>query len=352
MPALDVLRAKQDDFDFFTAEIGDITPSWTDSKRSDGVPVRKIDTINFANNDYKVGDRFTVSLCSKFGIGPSIFSIFDPGEVFERLQFAHPRTRVRIVTDKDKCLAATTPSKSYVHFDTLLSILSRSKRINNIVNCYYNDGMVTTIHRMNEAPWEISGEMFLQAFTMETPVDGYGLPAIYLSLIRESNGTMLTAESKTFKSEIQLGREGDRAEIPLTRVLDTFNNEEGFQALRQRLESARVSLASLHETNSLFKILTRVVSTKNNVDTDIMGAYLQLTGDVVSKYHIASEESISSKKSRLLPMECTILDLIYFCMETITNHRESIKDHNAITRWIGQIIDNEYDLEGELVEDE
>jgi len=351
------LQARQDDFDFFTADIGDITPGWEDKKRSDGIVDRKMKTISYQNKEYQVGERFILSLCSKFGIGTSIFSLFDPAEVFDRVQKVHPRGRVRVVTEKtaigtERCLAATSPAKSFVDFDTLIGILGRSSRIGKIRSARYIEGSVSTVHVMDEAPWEISGDLFYQAFTLDTPIDGYGLPSIYLSLIRESNETLLTAESKTFRSEVQLGKAGDRPEIPLTRALDTFNNEEGFQALRQRLESARESYASLHECDSLMKVFRRVINQTDTQSTqDVFGAFHDLTGDVSKKYGIATEDSLSSKKARLLPMDCSTLDLVFFSMIVTTHRRHMIQQPRPLTQWMGQLLDNEYDLEGSITEE-
>jgi hypothetical protein len=358
MSELIQLDTRRNDFDFFTADIGDITPGWEDHKRSDGIVEKKMNTITYEGAEYGVGERFILSLCSKFGISVSIFYLFDPAEVFERIQKVHPRGRVRVVTEATatgtKCLAATAPTKSFVDFDTLFRILTKPSRLAKVRNAYYTEGNVTTVHVMNEAPWEISGEIFQQAFTLDTPIDGYGLPSIYLSLIRESNGTLLTADTKTFKSEVQLGKGSDKPEIPITRALDTFNNEEGFQALRQRMDSARTSFASLHECDSLSKVLRRCLNRNINPEQyeGIFEALRSTTGDVSQKYGIATEDSLSPKKARLLPMDCSILDLIYFDMEVITKRRSMAVNSRPLSQWVGQIIDNEYDLEGSMDEED
>lgn len=349
------LESRRNDFEFFTADIGEIIPVWEDNKRSDGIIQRNLTHVKFQQNEYEVGRRFTLSLCSKFGIGTSIFYLFDPAEVFERIQLAHPRARVRVVTEKTetgiRCLAATAPTKSFVDFDTLMRTYNKSNRINKIRSARYHEGTVVTVHIMDEAPWEIAGNLFYQAFTVDTPIDGYGLPAIYLSLIKENDETLLTAASKTFRSEIQLSKNGDLPEIPFTRILDTFNNEEGFQSLRQRLESARNSFASLHECDSLMKVFRRSLNGSNSnfeLVQEIYQSFHTLTGDISKKYGIATEDSLSPKKARLLPMDCSILDLVFFSMTVNTHKRHLLNTHDTIPQWIGQLLDNEYDLEGSI----
>jgi hypothetical protein len=350
---LAMLNSRRNLYDHFITNIGDITPKWEDRKRSDGIVERKLKSITYGDKEYLSTDRFLLSLCSKFGMGTSIFTLFDPGEVFARIQQVHPKANMRVVTEGNTCLAATSPTKSYVDYDILLNILNAPSRAGQIVRATYHNGIVTTVHSMlKEAPWEINGELFYQAFTLETPVDGYGLPAIYLSLVRDSNQTLLTADSKTFKSEVQLGKDAkDKPEIPLKRALDTFNNEEGFQALRQRLASAQTSQGSLHECDSMYKAMCRVIKNNGN-NRFIFESYRAMTGDVAEKYGIATEDSLSSKKARLLPMNCTVFDLIGFNMEITSLYRSHIDAHKPLSTWIGQTIDNEYDLEGSLEQEE
>src|SRR5260221_348195 len=73
---------------------------------------------------------------------------------------------------------------------------------------------------------------------IDTPIDGFGRPSVYLSLLRLvcSNGAV--GYSPAFRSELSVGKGDDGVAFALTRVLDGFNNEDGYAALRQRFESA------------------------------------------------------------------------------------------------------------------
>src|SRR5438445_155010 len=91
-----------------------------------------------------------------------------------------------------------------------------------------------------------------------TALDGYGRPSVYLSLLRLvcSNGAV--GYSPAFRSELSVGRGDDGVAFALTRVLDGFNNEDGYAALRQRFESAAKSWASVNEAQKLYKLLARL----------------------------------------------------------------------------------------------
>ena len=338
---LDNIKAK---FDEFQCEVGELSPSWEDCKTSDGRIRRRMNKIQYAGQDYRTTPRFLNSLCSRFCFSNSIFNFFNPVEVFERLQMVEPRTKIRVVTNGQLCLAATNPEKSYIDCDTLVRLLFRCAHKIEDVN--YKDGVVTTIHKMNDN-WEIHGDPFAQVFSLSTPIDGYGLPGIHLGLQRAASKSYLIADNKVFKSAIKLGKETRHTSIPLMRAIETFNNEEGYQAIRQRLECARYSEASLNETNSLYNAFRRAERAETPRWQAIHENLVKLYGRVDQKYGIATMESISAKKARLLPMNCTVADLINFAIEVGSSSNVDT-NREPIDQWVGKMLCNEYDLENTL----
>ena len=101
--------------------------------------------------------------------------------------------------------------------------------------------------------FQVAGDSFQNKFVIDTPIDGFGRPSVYLSLLRLicSNGAV--GYSPAFRSELSVGKGDDGVAFALTRVLDGFNNEDGYAALRQRFESATKSWASVNEVNRLYK---------------------------------------------------------------------------------------------------
>jgi hypothetical protein len=350
---LDQLRALVPYFNESSAEIGQFTPYWEDFEQHDGIISRKLTEISLGEDEnlkkWKVTDRFMNSFCSKFGIGANVFKYFTPDEVFARVQRVHPRTQVRIVTNDGPgiSLACSSPSKAYVDYQNLMLLLGSPSHIANIMDVNYENGIVTSVHKMRDPEWDVNGDIWQQTFTLATPIDGYGLPDIYISLNRRCNNARLTAVSKTFKSQVQLGKDSDRPEIPLNRAMESYNNEEGYQAIRQRLAVAWDSMASLYEVDALYRAIKTTCRRANTSQwVWLSEKYYNMTGDPSDKYAIVSGDSISPKKARMLNMNCTVYDLVCFASELLTTRRALIENPNAVNRWIANLFDNEYDLEG------
>lgn len=336
---IDGLRGR---FGELVCEVGELVPEWNDSKTSDGRVIRKLKSISYGGQTYGCTHRFVHSLSSRFGFSNSIFTLFTPAEVFERIQMTNTQTNIRIVTFGNKCIAASNPRKAYVDYDLLASILTR--KIHRIEKVRHVSGEIHSVHRMDDT-WDINGDKFTQMFFLTTPIDGYGLPTIHLALRREASGAFLIAGGRVFKSEIQLGKHTDRPEIPLQRAIDTFNNEEGFQSMRQRIESAQTSWASLNEVNGLYRALTQATHQNSGWWSSVYENLIKLSGRVDQRYGIASAESVSVKKARLLPMQCSVADLVYLAIEVDSSNRADVLPEK-ISRWVGNLLANEYDLEG------
>src|SRR6202040_1702300 len=150
-----------------------------------------------------------------------------------------------------RLLAVTNPTNGLMPYDDLLALLTRygAQEIG------YSKGVVSSRHapRLN-VPFQLAGDGFENRFLLDTPIDGFGRPAVYLSLLRLvcSNGAV--GYGPAFRSELSVGRGDDGTEFALTRVLDGFNNEDGYAALRQRFEAATRSWASVNEVNRLYKV--------------------------------------------------------------------------------------------------
>ncbi len=336
--------------------------------------------------------RFWTSLCAQFsnyGLSTKLFRMFEHHEVFERLhkvlnedgqlQKTHLRYALEVKDGHDPILlAVTNPMKALVRYDQVGELMAARAA----EGTEYSEGVVRSTHAPAHMPeFMIGPDSFAHQFVVETPVDGYGDPLIYLSLLRRvcSNGAI--GYSRAFRSEIKLGR-GDEAATAvhtLERALDTFNNEEGYQALRSRFESATNSWTSIYEANRVFKVLA-AMGTKNMFIEDpthqsplveslshrrsvalggdgasqgdanpitlkILRAYTQLTGDICDIYGLAQLDSLSEKKQRRLPVRCTIYDFTQFMAEVATHHC-SQKDGRLLQSEIGSLISHEYDLEG------
>ncbi len=309
-------------------------------------------------------DRFWHSLHLRFGFTSNIFKYFSHAEVFNRISEKAGDDLLRLCIERDdqgvgRLQAVTSPRQAVMKHDDLIALLTRY----GAEEITYSRGVVTSRHSpRTSGTFQVAGDGFKNKFILDTPIDGYGKPSVYLSLLRLicSNGAI--GYSPAFRSEMNVGKGDDGVHFALTRVLEGFNNEDGFAALRQRFESGSRSWASVNETNKLYKLLARLHNLnqvrKNGVLQDhggdgaselaglpIFKAFHQMTGDLADVYGLANMDALSVKRQRTLPTKAKVYDLLNFASEIATHHANEIGGR-TVQAYIGDLISNEYDLEG------
>jgi hypothetical protein len=268
----------------------------------------------------KPTSRFWVSLQARFGFSRNIFRYFSHQEVFDRISAVAPNDQVRYCLEKqadgtDTILAVTSPNAPVIRHDSLQQLLNQYQA----ESVSYTTGVVRSRHAPPAGdPFNIGSDAFANKYVIDTPIDGFGRPSVYLALLRMicSNGAI--AYSRAFRSEINVGRAGDGVEYALTSVLDGFNNEEGFTALQQRFESAMNSWASVNEVNKLYKLLLRLQHQRQirnapvpasggdgaeeahelQQNWPVLQSFRQLTGDLSQEYGLVNFDALSVKRQR------------------------------------------------------
>jgi len=307
----------------------------------------------------KTSPRFWTSICSmysKFGMSTKLFNMFSHDEVFNQLKkVANDEVKLTIEDNGDddlRALAVIRPDKVAIRPDVYNDFLGEREA----TKVQYGDGIVTSHHPLNLlSDTTIGGDLFSPQFTMVTPIDGFGDPSIYLSIIREVCTNGMIAMAPAFKSKVNMGRVDDPLHR-LSMIMESYNNEEGYEAIISRMEASTKSWASVRESNMVFKTVKDLYTEKRNVEGQVIktesGELLKvwdqlsyLTGDIRQIYGINAVNEMSVKKMSSLPTQATVYDLINFVTEISTHHS---KDNNAIMRShaaIGNIISTEYDLE-------
>lgn len=324
-------------------------------------------------------ERFWTSLFARYGFNKAFFNYFDHAEVFQRISQVEKNDRMRLCIERDAdgagtLMAVSNPEKPIVVYDELMELLTKYRG----EDVTYFNGIVESTHtpRTGGNKFEVAGDDFVNRFLMATPIDGYGAPNIYLSLLRLACENGLVGYSKAFKSGLALGKADDDVAPSLTRALDGFGNDEGYAAIRQRIEAAATSWASVSEAqDGLYKLLVRMHSKRAIEETQgvpvnakvinrclqnaggpnadelegtgsvILKAFHALTGDTSRLYGLANMDSLSPKRKRTLPVKCTVYDLINFATEVGT-HYSTPEGSRAISGWIGTLVTDEYDMEG------
>lgn len=311
-------------------------------------------------------NRFWLSLYARYGFNQSFFKYFGHEEVFRRISQVESRDRVRLCIERDqqtgesRLLAASNPIKPVLRPDDLLATLESYEGD----DIRYSNGIFESSHapRVGGSTFEVGGDTFCNRFVISAPVDGYGSPSIYLSLLRQVCSNGMVGYSPTFRSTLALGRGEDNAIFAVIRALDGFSSDEGYAALRQRFEAAAKSWASVYEAQSLHRLLIMllargeirrhvaagdVISSEaatGQASDEVMAAFHRMTGDVSQIYGLANLDALSMKRQRTLPVNCRIYDLLNFVSELATHHASGSGSRMA-QAWLGTLISHEFDLE-------
>jgi len=318
----------------------------------------KVRGIVIDGESIKPTGRFWTSLYSRFGLNKAFFKFFEYEEVFQRVAEVDPTGMVRICIERKstgdkKLLAATGLNKPVVVYDDLMELLHK---FNVQEGIKYADGVVTSTHqpRIGKSKFELAGDTFQNQFEMHTPIDGFGQPNVYLSLLRQICSNGMVGYARSFRTTLALGAGGDNIDFTLGRTLDSFNNDEGYAVLRERFESGAKSWASLREQQQLYKLLLGVQGDKKlnqklgggnaSAGQILMKQYEGMTGNPFELYQ-RDPNVLSDKRQTALPVQCRVYDMMNFATEMST-HNLTTYNARKLQAWVGSMLNGEYDLEG------
>ena len=325
-----------------------------------------IRSITLKDRALRPTTRFWNSLHLRFGFTSNIFRYFSHAEVFERISQRSPSDKFRycIETDGDRkagnLLAVSGPGSAVMKHDDLIALLEKYRA----GETSYHNGVIHSQHapRMG-GTFQVAGDGFQNRFVIETPIDGFGRPSLYLSLLRLICANGAVGYSPAFRSELSVGKGEEGVGFALQRVLEGFNNEDGFAAMRQRFEAAARSWASVNEVNRVYKQLGRLHNTGGiaagapmmlrggdgahelTPSAPLFHAFHKMTGDLSQIYGLANLDALTVKRQRTLPAACKVYDLLNFVSEVATHHSTEA-GNRALSACIGDLISSEYDLEG------
>ena len=293
--------------------------------------------------------RFWRSFFSRFGIAENVFRYFTAEEVFTRIhqqnnddafRFCIAETSMENSVIGRQLLAVTNPNRPVIRHNEILELLEQHGG----QDVRYHDGLVTSTHmpqgRTGES--EVGGDQFRDRFCLETPIDGYGHPRLFLSMLRLICSNGMIGYSRAFRSDIPIGKKMNHC---ITRALHTFDNDDGYAALRQRFESAQNSWASVHECLQFGALLDKLSREGELMQLGLLGKFRGVAGNLGELYGLANIEALSDRRRRLLPSRARVYDVINFASEVATHHAK-VGGANRIQAFLGSLISDEYDLEG------
>lgn len=309
-------------------------------------------------------DRFWKSMQMRFRFRKTIFKYFTPDEVFSRITEVDNgmvRYCVENSGDTPKLLAMTNPAKPIIQYDNLEDILRKpeSNLVPGSVN--YTNGVIQTAHNTS-VPWKINiaGDDFVTRFHVDTPIDGFGKPAIYVSLLREVCVNGMVGYAPAFRTELNLGKKDEGVTFTLERALENYSNEEMYNALIQRIESSTTSFCSVYEAMKFHKTLVKIYNEGNTNykklvisreagtserDIGVFNKFYETVGDLNSMYGVANIDSISPKKQKLFPTKARLYSLLNLATE-IATHDCKPAGARKMQGFVGQLLSDEFDMEG------
>lgn len=304
-----------------------------------------VETLEVNGEPLTPSPRFWTSFFHRFGISDTVFRYFDHAEVFDRIAERGKSDTVRYCVERDATgqgtlLAVSNPARAVIDHGEARDLVAAYGG----ENVSYSSGVITSFHvpRSGDSQFQIGGDDFKHRFVMDTPIDGFGQPKIYLSLLRMicSNGAI--GYSSAFRSELPSGKDMTYC---IARALESYDNGDGYAALRQRFESAQKSWASLYECHQLYKTIVRLHDQGMFTRKSVLGDFYHVTGNANSIYGLANLDALTTKRQRVLPAKCRVYDLINFASELATHHAKP-GGTRSLQAYIGTLISDEFDMEG------
>jgi len=301
--------------------------------------------------------RFWPSFSKAFGLTTPVFDLFTHDEVFNRInsksnegffRFTYEPNRNPTEFNAGKVLSITRVSDPVIPKNQIRAIIEEfnGSRIS------YQDGQISA-HFAGpfSRKLDLLGKQdstFSTGYYLNVPLDGFGTPEAFLSLLRQVCANGAVAMSNAFRTGISLGKDDVDIDEVLHRIMASFNSEEGYAALINRFETAAYSWASLGDLVSLEKQLTVAESfDSTNLVTkrSIRKALHELAGNPLDEFGFASSGEVTSKKAKLLRTKTTMYDLLNFASEIATHHMKALGARNRLYGWIGNTVCEEYNLE-------
>lgn len=319
--------------------------------------------------------RFWESLYANYGLNKGFFKFFSHNEVFRRISERAKDSRVRLCIDRTAAsspilLAVSNVKKPVLLYDDMLDIIKRFE----VTDIKYDRGVIRSTHmpRIGADPFSVAGDKFANRFEVLAPIDGYGAPDVYLSMMRLICQNGMIGFARAFRTTLSfLGTTSGDVRNTIARALDAFNNEEGYAALRERFEVASNSWASIREASELYQAMVKLSYRGGIQDPDtsaeeasaavralsgirkedwmqgkatpILKALSQLTGDPLAMF-MSDPNKLTMRKQRILPVACKVYDLINFATE-VASHHTTEEGTRYLQAWVGGMLRDEFDLE-------
>lgn len=295
--------------------------------------------IRVGGTTYKPTERFYKTLASEMGIPFGVFGFFTPLEVMTRAAEKEPNMPLRMTIDtgEGKVLGLTQNKGLAMPVRFIENVLHDDNRLQEMA---YSDGVMSATLDLDEQ-WDVphDGKYHVRV-RCRVPVDGVGMPDMNLATWRQvcSNGAV--AESPLFRSKMEIK---DNSGEHFRRLLTSFSNPSGVEQLQQKMCDAAETKASVGELVLLENMIRRSVANTRN-QMLLRERLYEVASDPCVRYGVTDLSNIGEKKRALLPVGCSVADLLNFASELTTHHSGMLKESAPIAGFSGTILAKDFDL--------
>ena len=300
----------------------------------------KIKGLSIGQTTYKMSDRFYKTLASELGIPFGVFGFFSPLEVMTRAAEKEPDLPLRVTVDTEQrqVLGLTQNKGLPMPVKYIENVLHEDRRLQEIE---YGNGMLSAMLDLDD-PWDVPNDSTYHVrVRCRVPVDGVGMPDMSLATLRQvcSNGAV--AETSLFRTKMEIK---DNSGEHFRRLLTSFSNPSGVEMLQERMCTAAGTKASVGEVVLLEGLIRRSVANTRNQMLLLERLYA-IAEEPCVRYGVTDLATIGQKKRPLLPVGCSVADLLNFASELATHHRELLKPDSSIHSFAGTLLAKDFDLE-------
>ncbi len=296
--------------------------------------------IIFDGERYTLSQRFLKGLAARMKVPFTVFSLFTPLEVIYRTAERQPDLPLRLTLDRKKkiALGLVENKGNTLPINQVTSVLRQDNRLQKIV---YESGILSATLDTKES-WDIPGDSeYKLHINCQVPVDGMGDPSITLATYRQicSNGAV--AEAPIFHTKMEIK---DNSGLHFSKLLKSFSNRNGMEILHQRLVDANGTKASVNELMEVDGLIRRLVTDRHN-QMLLREQLLTLGNNPCAMYGVTDLSNIGEKRRGLLPVGCSVADLLNFVSELGTHHHVLLRETKALNTFHGKMLAKGFDLE-------
>ena len=289
---------------------------------------------------YTLSHRFLKGLATRMKVPYTVFNLFTPLEVIHRTAERQPDLPLRMTLDhlNRTALGLVEAKGNALPIGQVANILKHDSRIQKID---YENGILKATLDLNET-WVIPHDSeYKVQVSCQIPVDGMGQPEIILATYRQicSNGAV--AEESSFRTKMEIK---DNSGLHFSKLLRSFNNRNGIEMLHQRLLDANTTKASVGELMEVDGLIRKMVTDRHS-QMLLCEELLTLGDNPCVHYGVTDLSNIGEKRRSLLPVGCSVADLLNFTSELGTHYRKLLKEVEPLHAFYGRKLARSFDLE-------